>query len=310
MTRAATSQGDDLDTWMADFGLARMPPSKADGLVTFGRYTQGFAALIPPGVVVATLDGAQNFIVQKDTTNAAWSDEQGGYVLAAGIAAVTVPAAASIAGAAGNVQAGAVGLLTQAVPGVDSVTNAAAFAGGLDAEIDADLRIRFQNFLATRGHATRQAVAAAIAGVRQGLNWTITENQPPGSFLVTVDDGTGAPTAELLSQVAAAVEPIRPIGTNYAVQGPKLVTANVSITISTTAGIKHVLVAAAVQEALRNEINTLPIGGSLALTRLAQWAYAVDPGILNVTTMMLNNETMDLVAPADAVIKAGQIVVN
>ena len=128
--------------------------------------------------------------------------------------------------------------------------------------------------------------------------------------MVTVDDGTGAPTAELLSQVAAAVEPIRPIGTNYAVQGPKLVTANVSITISTTAGIKHVLVAAAVQEALRNEINTLPIGGSLALTRLAQWAYAVDPGILNVTTMMLNNETMDLVAPADAVIKAGQIVVN
>src|ERR1700734_2774764 len=43
-TRAATSQGLDLDSWMADFSLARLPGSQATGIATFSRYTPGIAA--------------------------------------------------------------------------------------------------------------------------------------------------------------------------------------------------------------------------------------------------------------------------
>ena len=37
MTRAATSTGEDLDSWMADFDLARLPGVAATGSVTFSR---------------------------------------------------------------------------------------------------------------------------------------------------------------------------------------------------------------------------------------------------------------------------------
>ena len=56
-TRAATSTGSDLDSWMADFGLTRLPASPSSGIVTFSRYADNLAALIPVGAVVKTADG-------------------------------------------------------------------------------------------------------------------------------------------------------------------------------------------------------------------------------------------------------------
>ena len=49
LTRAATSRGADLDTWMADFGVTRLPAVAATGVLTLGRATPGLAAVIPAG---------------------------------------------------------------------------------------------------------------------------------------------------------------------------------------------------------------------------------------------------------------------
>src|ERR1700749_4411487 len=38
-TRAATSTGTDLDSWMADLSLTRLPAVSATGIVTFSRIT-------------------------------------------------------------------------------------------------------------------------------------------------------------------------------------------------------------------------------------------------------------------------------
>ncbi|MBV9132230.1 MAG: baseplate J/gp47 family protein, partial [Chloroflexi bacterium] len=115
-TRAATSNGADLDTWMADFTLTRLPAVAATGTVTFSRYTATMPALIAPGVLVRTGDGAQTFSVVADTTNAAWNSQSAAYTLAAGISSITVPVAAQVSGSAGNVQAATVTLLATAVP--------------------------------------------------------------------------------------------------------------------------------------------------------------------------------------------------
>src|ERR1700722_16790370 len=48
-TRASTSIGGDLDTWMADFGLTRLPAVAATGIVTLSRFTPTLAATIPIG---------------------------------------------------------------------------------------------------------------------------------------------------------------------------------------------------------------------------------------------------------------------
>src|SRR5579863_3257606 len=44
-TRAATSAGSDLDTWMADFGVTRQSAVAASGIVTLARFSPAAAAL-------------------------------------------------------------------------------------------------------------------------------------------------------------------------------------------------------------------------------------------------------------------------
>ena len=128
-TRAATSNGVDLDSWVADFSLARLPASTAAGQATFARFTPTQQALVTPGTNVRTTDGSQTFAVTVDTTNNAWNAGQGGYVVGAGIASVTLPITASAPGSIGNVQSGSITLLASAISGIDTVSNAAPLGG-------------------------------------------------------------------------------------------------------------------------------------------------------------------------------------
>jgi hypothetical protein len=315
-TRAATSNGADLDSWTADFSLTRLPAAPAAGQATFSRFTPTTAALIPAGVSVRTSDGSQTFTVGTDATNPAWNAASAGYALGAGVASIILPITAAAAGSAGNVQAGAISLLATAIPGVDTVTNAAPLTGGLDAESDAALRTRFSSFLDSRARATPLAIGAAILSVRQGLNHTLQENVAPGGiprmgcFVVTVDDGSGAPAAALLESVATAVEAMRPVGSLYTVQPPTVLTADVSMAIATAATAVHTVIAANVVQSLTTAIDALPIGAPLPYTRLAQLAYAADPNVTNVTALTLNGGTSDLIPNAASLIKAGTIQVN
>jgi uncharacterized phage protein gp47/JayE len=315
-TRAATSVGPDLDTWMADYGLSRLPAAPAEGIVTFARFTPGGSALIPAGTLVRTADASQSFVVVASSSNPAWNAMLNGYLLAVGIASVDVPVQAVVPGSAGNVQAGTVTLLGSAIPGVDTVTNAAPFAGGLEPESDAALRARFANYVATRSEATIAAVDYAISSIQQGLAVAVAENVDtqgnyrPGNFVVVVDDGTGSPPASLLSTCSAAVNGVRPVGSTYAVQPPTVFSANVSLTITVAAGAMKTLVQPVVAAALTGYIDALPIGATLAYTRLAQIAYSASPSITNVSSVVLNSGAGDLVPSWSGVVKAGIVAVN
>lgn len=315
-TRAATSSGADLDSWMADFTLARLPAVAASGSVAFTRYTATAPALIVPGALVRTSDGAQTFAVVADTTNAAWNASAGGYVIAAGVISVTAPVSAQAAGTAGNIQPSAVTLLATAIPGIDAVVNQAAFTNGLDAESDGAFRARFQTFIQSRSRATPLAVGSAVLSVQQGLQYTIQENVNAagvatiGSFVVTVDDGSGVPASALVAAVASAIEAVRPVGSVFTVQPPTVMSAAVSLSVSIAPGSVISAVRANVTNAIRAFVNTLPIGTALPLTRLAQVAYAADPGVQNVTNISLNGVAADLPAGPAGVIKTSSVTVS
>ena len=315
-TRAATSGGPDLDTWVADFGLTRLPAVAATGTVTFARFSPVTAALVPVGTLVRTSDGTQSFAVTADPTNAAFSAAQNGYQLAAGTSQVTVPIQAATAGSAGNVLAGSIALIVAAIPGVDTVNNAAPTAGGIDGESDPALRSRFTAFLNSRSQATPAAVGYAISTVQQGLQYTIQENVSqagvvqPGCFVVTVDDGSGHPPATLLSAVGAAIEAVRPLGALWTVVPPTVTTANVTMTLSTASTAVHATVTAAVAAALGTFINALPVGAPLPWSRLAQVAYDASASVLNVTAVTLNGGNADLLPGQSGVVKAGTVTVN
>jgi len=315
-TRAATSTGPDLDSWMADMTLVRLPAVASVGMVTFSRLTPTATAFLPVGALVRSADGSQTFAVTADSTNSAWSAAAGGYSLAAGLAALTVPVAAQMAGSAGNMQSGAISQMVTAIPGIDAVTNAAPLQNGLDAESDAAFRSRFQNFIQSRSRATPLAIGYAVTSIQQGLSYALQENVDTagnarmGNFVVTIDDGSGYPSSSLLATAAAAIEAVRPVGSTFAVQPPVVVTANLSVLLTVPSGTMKPPVIAAVATALQAYIDAIPIGASLPLTKVAQVAYAAHPAVVNVSALSINGGTADLTPPASGVIKAGVIAVS
>jgi len=310
MTRAATSEAADLDSWMADFALARLPAVAARGQVRFARFATTEAVLVPAGALVRTADAAQGFVVLANSAHAAWNASQGGYVMGAGVGSVTVPVVAQTPGAAGNVLAGSITLIADALAGVDTVANDGPLLGGLDAESDAALRLRFADYLASRSRATPVAVGYAVAALRQGLRWRIAEGVGTGFFVVTVDDGSGTPPAGLLADVATAVEAVRPVGTSFAVQPPVLTVAGVALTIVTEAGAVRGEVIAAVQTAIAAHIAALGIGEVLPWSRLAQLAYGASAAVVNVTAVLLAGGTADLSPGPNGVVRPGIIVIS
>lgn len=315
-TRAATSAGADLDTWVADFTLTRLPAVAATGNVTFSRFTATGQAVVPPGALVRTSGGTLTFAVVTDTTNPTWNPGEGGYVVPAGVSAVTVPVSAQTAGSAGNIQPAAIALLASAIPGIDAVTNPEALTNGLDAESDAALRARFQSFIQSRSRATPAAVGYAVASVQQGLQYVLEENvntagvPTMGSFVVTVDDGSGNPSSTLLSSVQSAIEAVRPVGSSFVVQPPTVVSVPVGLSISMGQGAASPTMSANVANALSAFINALPIGAPLPLTRVAQVAYAVDSQIQNVSNVQINDVASDLLPSPTSVIKASSVAVS
>jgi phage-related baseplate assembly protein len=207
-------------------------------------------------------------------------------------------------------------MLASAIPGIDSVNNASVFQNGLDAESDDAFRSRFRNFIASRSRATPLAVGHAISSIQQGLNYALQENVDPsgqllmGSFVVTVDDGSGSPSTALLSTVQSAIDAVRPVGSIFSVQSPTVFKANVSLTITVPAGTAKAPVQAQVGTAIGSYINSLPIGASLPLTKLAQIAYSTNPAVVNVSALLANESASDVVVALNGVVKAGIIAVN
>ncbi len=271
--------------------------------------------MIPVGTQVRTTDGSQSFVVIADPTNPAYSASGNNYQLGAATGSVTVPVQAVVAGSSGNVQAGEVTMMAAAISGVDTVTNTLAFTNGMDAESDAALRARFQNWAPSLSRATPIAVQNAAAGVQQNVVTAIAEdvdtsgNPKPASFVLTVDDGTGTPSASLLANVTAAVEQVRPVGITYAVQPPVVVPAAITLTLVVTGNNKTALIGP-VALAITSFVDTLPIGATLPYSRLATLAYGVDPSIVNVTSLTVNGGTTDLAPPWNGVVKAASVTVD
>ena len=299
LTRFATSSGADADTWGADFAFTRLPARAATGQVTLARFTPTTATTVVAGSIVQTADGTQRYTVVADVT------------LGVGVSNAAATVLAVTAGAAGNAAAATINTLGSSIPGIDTVTNAAGFNSGADAETDSAYRVRFVAYIAALAKATPAAVGNAVNSVQPGVSYSITENYTyagayqPGFFYVVADDGSGAPPGSFLTLVANAVEAVRPIGSTYAVFTPTLVLANVVMTLTTAPGYLHATLVTAVSAALTAYINSLSVGAAMSFTRLSGIAYATSPGVTNVTALTLNGGTSDLAATPKQVIRAG-----
>ncbi|GAC1332125.1 MAG: hypothetical protein NVSMB20_03190 [Bradyrhizobium sp.] len=308
-TRLATSTGIDCDTFGNDYGFTRLPAAPASGKATFSRASVSTSqTIIPVGLTVTSTDNSQTFAVVADTTNLAYVAGTG-YVMPAAQLSLGVSVQSTTNGAAGNIAAGALGFLTSAKAGLDFVSNAAPFTGGADAETDAAYRTRFQLFIDSRSRGTLAAIRFSVASVRSSLLLAIGENVDsggnyrPGSFVVTVDDGSGSPPSSLLTQVYNAVDLIRPVGCSFVVLPPSVLTATISLTLTAASGYNKAALIGPVATAILNYVSGLAIGVPLPYTRIANLAYSV-PGVQNVTALLVNGGTADIGGGVTQVVRA------
>jgi uncharacterized phage protein gp47/JayE len=315
-SRLATSTGADVDSFVADFGLTRLPAVAATGIATFARFTPTNQAIVPVGALLQTLDGSQTFAVYADPAVTAFSALLDGYVIAANVASLDVPVRAVTAGSASNISAGTLTVLQTGISGVDTITNAAPFVGGVDAESDAALQARFIAFINSLSKGTTGAFAYAITALQQGLQHAFKENEDyagtPDNGLVTVvvDDGSGAISGALVTLVQNVLETVRAAGVRVVTFAATILTANVTMTITTASGYDHAVVAGQVDDAVTAYINGLGLANTLAYTRLAQVAYDTSPGVTNVGSLTLNSGTADLVPTYRQTVKVGTVVVT
>ena len=153
-----------------------------------------------------------------------------------------------------------------------------------------------------------------MSGIQSGAYCVIVEGYnyagaaTSNFFYVVADDGSGAPSSSFIAAAQSAVNLVRAAGMSFAVYSPVVVTAAVSMTITTGSNYTHSTVANQVVAALTSYINSLQLGQTLPYSRLAQIAYDTSPGVTNVTGVTLNSGTSDLAATSAQVIKAGTIV--
>ena len=305
-TRAATSAGTDLDSWMADFSLLRLPATAASGVVSFSRYSGVAGTLIPTGTVVKTQDGSVSFAVIVDPTCPMWQSDQNSYSMAPGIMSIDLPVTALVAGASGNVLSNSITVLASAVPGIDFANNGSATSGGDDPETDAAFRARFPDFFAARSRATLDAIGYAISLAGPQLSYVINENTDAsgntrlGNMLVIVDDGTGSLSETLLNSLSLAIGAVRPVGTTFSIQPPQIIQVQVRLSLTCPPDLSVSAIQNEVQSAIENYINRRGIGTVLSITRISQVAYQTEPRILNISDVMLNDQTTDLLATRNA----------
>jgi hypothetical protein len=325
VTRLITSFGVDVDSFVNDYGLTRLPANASTGFVTFSRATPTNPAVIPVGAIVQSADGTQTFTVYADPTNGAYSVNAGGpgipgFTIPAQVTSLNVGVQNTIAGATGNVQAGAVTIIQTGITGVDFVTNGGAFTNGFNAESDIALKARFVLFINSLARGTEGALGFAVQSVQQGIQYQLQENLPAGGSIfpavtMWVDDGSGAISAVTLAGCQAAANAYRAAGVSLAVFPATTLLANVQMTIVTALGFDHPTVVAQVVGALQLYIQGLGLGatpalGTLSYLRLAQIAFDASPGVIDVNAYVLNGTTADLVPAAGATIKVGVIVVS
>jgi uncharacterized phage protein gp47/JayE len=226
---------------------------------------------------------------------------------------VVVPAAAVIAGANGNVPAGAITQILSSIPYTLQVTNTAAAIGGSDAETPAQTLARFTAIVGSIGLGTPVAIANACIGVSvSGTTETVKyatcyepwiaqmeagNPNPTAGFQVYVDDGSGQATAALLTAVQAKLdgnletgdEGNRPAGVPYSVKAVVPVRANVTVSGTAIQPGDAPAITSAVVVALNQYFSTLQFGQAAQVDQVIAAVATAVQGNTNSLSVVLTD---------------------
>lgn len=308
VTRLTTSTGNDVDTFVEQFGLSRNPAIPAEGYVTFSRYTANLQATINVRDLVSSVANGVSYSVGIDETNPYYNGVLNAYILPAGINSTSVPVIATTAGTIGNILANQITTIQSVIFNIDSVTNANNFTNGVDAESDAALKIRFVLYLNSLSKATKLALISAILSVPNVERYTLIENKTIsnqellGFFYSVIDDGTGNASSQLLQNVAAELDATRGFTIGFSVYPPVDFPISFSANVFTDSSMPDVTVQNAVVAALQTYITNQGFNSTFPYSEVPRIIYETNltlsgqsfSPIVNVTNWTLNGGTFDV----------------
>ena len=291
-----TAEGEMLDRHAEMRGITRLGAERAEGVLRFSVSQAATTDLaIPAGSVCLTRSG-----------EAFGTTEEG--VLKAGELSVDIPARAVEAGAAGNVAAGRIALMSPYPTGIQRCTNPAAFAGGRDSEDDGSLRARvlesFRRLPNGANAAFYEAAALGHSGVAAAK--AVGRARGTGTVNVYLTSPAGMPSQALLTEVEADLAERREIAVEVKVLAPAAATVNVAAAVKPEAERSFAEVKTAVEEAVRQHFTGALLGKGVLLAELGSLIYQVE----GVANCRLTAPTADLAAAATVLPVLGTVTIT
>lgn len=299
VTRLSTSFGNDVDTFVGDYGLTRLTAVATTMPLLLNRSITGVELDIPLGGIVQTAINGVQFTLIGDTNQPAYDPVRNLYVFGSTQNQIQVLIQALIPGSAGNVAPGTVTQMVAGLVGVNSVTNPLQGVNGADKESDSALKSRFVRYLRSLRTSNKDSIDAAVESVQPNLSYKTIQYQHfdgtafPAGFTVVVDDGTGNASTPFLNAVYAAVDAVRAGGIEFEVHAPNNVTANVDVTVNVATGGNLPLTQANVTNAIKAYIQGLGVGVLVSYVDLGN-VIQNTPGVFSYSGLLINGQTADL----------------
>lgn len=286
---ADTSWGEYLTMRAAEFGVNRKSAVAASVTLTL---TGTVGSTIPNRSIFATEQGL-NFTI----TSAAIIGSGG---------TVDVTAQCSTTGTTGNVDAGTITVIPYSIPGITAVTNSSGSTDGYDEEADAELLSRYLTQVrnpATSGNANHyQQWALSVSGVGQVKILPLWNGNGTVKVII-VDDNNATASSILISNVAAYIETVRPIGATVTVTSPAPVAINITANITGTADIS------AVQTAVNSYFKAN--GFSISYISIAKIGkILLDAGISDYSNLTINGGSGNITLTNNQIPICGTVSLN
>ena len=269
-----TAVGQALDRLVFDrYGLVRKAAARATGTLRYSRATvAGGAGSLPAGQRARSASG----VVVETTAVASFTSTA---------TTVEVGARALLSGTGGSVPASSVTLHVD--PPFDStitVSNPSGFAGGADAESDANFRARARKFLPTIRRGILGALefgALEVAGVDASRAVEVLDGSsvPATAVELYILDAAGRSNSDLAQAVRDKLLEYRAIGVPVRVVGGAVFNQPITIDLSFETGTDSLAAAASVRNTIASVINSLDIGETMRVADIIAAARSV-PGVV------------------------------
>jgi len=287
---ADTSWGEYLTARAAEFGVIRKEAAKAIGKL---KVTGTAGSSIVTGSLFATEQDIKFYsrgdaIVSADGT-------------------VTINIECGVAGAVGNVEAGTIVNIPMSMPGITSCTNLATTYDGFKEETDAALLERY--LLKVRTPATSGNKyhylqwALSVTGV--GQSKVIPLWNGAGTVKVVIINSDGATASDdLIADVIAYIESVRPIGATVTVTSPAPLAINIVADITGIADI----------DAVTTAVNTYLTANGFSMTyvSIAQIGKILlsTTGITDYSKLKINDGTTNITISDEELPICGTVTLN